>query len=306
MTIKVALSAIWYPMAMATYFWRALERREDVELYVAGPFTGNWIPWGGGMRLPDKYVKAPNFALPFESVGYGHHIPAAIVESQMPWKPDIWIQVDAGFHFSSKPNAEIVAHVQTDPHVLKGTYSAPKAYSDLNFCMQKVYSTPEEIYLPYAYDPTVHYPMDVDKIYDACLLGLHYDTRNSLVGKLQSRGLSVRYGIGDIFDEYRLAYNQSKVALSWSSLLDIPTRVFEAMAMKLPLVANIVPDMAEFFVEGEDYFGFTDLDGADTRVKELLIDDGLRSWVAENGYRKVKEHTWDNRVTQILKAASLI
>jgi spore maturation protein CgeB len=78
------------------------------------------------------------------------------------------------------------------------------------------------------------------------------------------------------------------------------------MAMKLPLVANIVPDMAEFFVEGEDYFGFTDLDGADTRVKELLIDDGLRSWVAENGYRKVKEHTWDNRVTQILKAASLI
>jgi len=304
--IKVVLSSIWFPLAMATYFWRALKRRNDVELFVAGPFSGSWIPWGGGMHLQEKYIMTPDCALPIQAIGHEYQRVLHPNMISLPWRPDIWIQVDAGFHFASRPDATIVAHVQTDPHVLKQEYTLPKSYSDLNFCMQKVYSTPDEIYLPYAYDPTVHYPMNVDKIYDACLLGLHYDTRNSLVGRLQERGLSVKYGIGEVFDEYRLAYNQSRIALSWSSLLDIPTRVFEAMAMKLPLVANIVPDMPLFFEEGKDYFGFTNLEEADKRVGELLVNEELRSWVAENGHKKVKEHTWDNRVTQILKAASLV
>lgn len=303
--IKVVLSAIWYPMAMATYFWRALERRKDVELFVAGPFTGDWIPWAGGMHLAQKYVKAPDFALPADAIT--RHVQAALVESQLPWKPDIWIQVDAGWHFSTRPNANIVAHVQTDPHVLKESYNLPKSYSDLNFCMQQVYSKPGEIYLPYAYDPTVHYPMpEVKKEYDACLLGLNYETRNSLVLRLQSHGLKVKYGIGEIFDEYRLAYNQSKIALSWSSLLDVPTRVFEAMGMGLPLVANVVPDMSRFFVDGVHYSGFTTLDEADSKVLQLLMDEDLRSWIAENGHRVVQDQTWDNRITQIFQEAKLI
>jgi hypothetical protein len=304
--IKVCLSSIWYPLAMATYFWRAFACRKDIDLFVVGPFTGDYIPWDGGMHLPQKYVRVPDFPLPRETIG--QRIPASVVESQLPWTPDLWIQIDAGWHFADKPKAGIVAHVQTDPHVLKSFYTVPISYSDIKFCMQLYYSQPGEIYLPYAADETVHYPMpEVDKIYDACLLGLHYVNRDKLVTRLQSHHLSVKYGIGEIFDEYRLAYNQSKIALSWSTLDDIPTRVFEAMAMKLPLVANIVPDMPNFFVDGEDYFGFTTLDEADQRVKELLLDEGLRCWIAENGYRKVMEkHLWKYRIEQILKESNLI
>lgn len=303
--IRVALSAIWFPLAMATYFWRAFLRREDVDLFVFGPFTGTWIPWMYGMNLAQKYVKIPDLPLPRESIGQG--IPASAIEVHLPWIPDLWVQIDAGWHLHTKPKKGIVATVQTDPHVLKSTYQLPISYSDLNFCMQECYADPGEIYLPYAFDPTVHYPMpEVDKIYDACLLGLQYPTRTGLVERLRSHGLKVKYGTGEVFDEYRMSYNQSKVALSWSTLDDIPARVFEAMGMKLPLVCNVVPDMKKFFMEGTDYFGFRTLDEADDRVKQLLVDDGLRSWIAENGWRKVQAHTWDKRVEQILQEAKLI
>jgi len=305
--IKVCLSAIWYPLAMASFFWRAFEQRKDIDLRVVGPFTGDWIPWMYGMHLPQKYVKVPDVPLPKETIG--QHIPASVVEHQLPWIPDIFIQIDAGFHYSTKPNAGVVAHIQTDPHVLKGLYTLPKSYSDINFCMQDTYRISDEIYLPYAADETVHYPMpEVDKIYDACLIGLQYPTRNELVARLRSHGLSVKYTTGEVFDEYRLSYNQSKIALNWSTLNDVPARFFEGMAMKLPVLSNVVPDIEKLgFIEGTDYLGFRTLDEADSKVKQLLMDEGLRSWVAENGYHKVIEnHLWKHRINQILEATKLI
>lgn len=303
--IKVAISAIWYPMAMATYFWRAFERRKDVELFVVGPFTGSWIPWKGGMHLPEKYVRAPNNPLPSMSINM--KVPAAFVKGGLPWTPDLWVQFDAGWHFISRPEGQVVALVETDPHVLKDTYELPKSYSDLTFCMQYSYMKEGEIFLPYAFDPTVHYPMsEIQKIYDVCLLGLHYDTRNGLMNKLSAMKLSVRYGIGEIFDEFRLAYNQSKIAISWSSLLDVPARVFEAMGMGLPLVANRVPDMQLFFTEDEDYLGFDDTEEAIHQVVSLLASDSSRALMAAHGHAKVQSHTWDARVEQILREAKLI
>jgi hypothetical protein len=304
--IRCVLSSIWYPMAMATWFWRAFERRKDIDLQIVGPFTGDYIPWNYGMRLPQKYIRTPDVPLPQQTIQQS--IPASVVEHQLPWIPDIFIQIDAGFHYSTRPNAGVVVHVQTDPHVLKNLYTLPKSYSDINFCMQLCYSEPGEIYLPYAADETVHYPMDVDKIYDACLIGLQYPTRNSLVDRLRSHGLNVKYTTGEIFDEYRLSYNQSKIALNWSTLDDIPARFFEGMAMNLPLVSNIVPDIEKLgFIEGTDYFGFRSLDEADNKVKQLLVDEGLRCWVAENGHKKVMEkHLWRHRVEQILKQTNLI
>lgn len=305
--INVVLSAIWYPMATATWFWKALERRKDVDLIVVGPFTNNWIPWNYGMQLPQKYVRVPDIALPPQIINQS--VPSSIAECQLPWTPDLWIQVDAGWHFSNKPKEGIVALVQTDPHVIKHTYALPISYSDLNFSMQLQYSEPGEIYLPYAADEITHYPMpEVDKIYDACLMGIQYQSRNELVARLRSHNLNVKYGIGEVFDEYRLSYNQSKIALNWSTLDDIPSRFFEGMAMKLPLVSNIVPDIEKLgFEEGTDYFGFKTLDEADRKVRDLLMDEGLRCWVAENGYKKVMEkHLWKHRMNQILKEAKLI
>jgi hypothetical protein len=291
---------------MLHYFWRALERREDVELCVVGPFTGARIPWNGGMTLPQKYVKTPDIALPENSQRIKPN--SILVEAQLPWdEVDLWLQVDAGWHVSNRPtNAKVVAHVQTDPHVLKDHYKVPKSYSDYSFCMQHAYMEEGEFYLPYAYDPTIHFPVGIDKIYDACMIGLHYEQRNNLVKRLRDRGLSVHYSIGEIYNEYREIYNQSRIALSWSSLEDTPARVFEALGMGLPLVCNRTPDLSNFFVEGEHYLGFTSVEEAEKQTLKLLSDKELRLEIANAGHRKVQRHTWDNRVQEILETCRLI
>lgn len=305
--IKVVLSFICYPLTMAHYFWKAFERRDDVELYTVAPYTGNWIPWNMGMYLPQKYVKVPNLPLPQQAVQMK---PKTIfAQAQMPdeWQePDLWVQIDAGFHFADRPKAKKVAHIQTDPHVLKQHYQLPKSYSDFNFCMQSPYLEQGEIFLPYAYDPTIHYPMDLPKEYDACMIGLHYPQRDQLVNKLVNKGKTVHYSIGEVFDEYRETYNKSRIALSWSSLLDTPARVWEAMGMKLPLVCNRTPDLEKFFIDDTNYLGFSNLQEAESQVLLLLSDDDYRKEIAESGYKAVKEHTWDNRVEFILQKVGLV
>lgn len=305
--IKVVISGIHYPMTMMVYFIRAFDQRKDVELVTAGPFTGSYIPWMYGMHVQQKYVKIPDIPLPKETIH--QRIPSSVISHQLPWIPDLFIQVDAGWFLSDKPKAGIVAHIQTDPHVLKPQYAVPKSYSDLKFCMQDTYREPDEIYLPYAADETLYYPMpEVEKIYDACLIGLQYPTRNELVGLLRGKGLNIKYTTGEIFDEYRLSYNQSKVALNWSTLLDVPCRFFEGMALGLPVVSNIVPDQAKLgFIEGEDFLGFNNVhEGAD-QVVRLLHNVELCNRIAKNGYTKVlASHLWSIRAEQILKEANLI
>lgn len=304
--IKVAIGMIHYPVAMGRYFINAFERRKDVELFTYGPFTGNWIPWMYGMQLPQKYVKTPNFPLPMTSVET-HIFPARMIDMQMPWKPDLLIQIDAGWHLDSRPNANIVAHIQTDPHVLKGFYTFPKTYSDLKFSMQGYYMESDELYLPYAYDPDIHYPMNLEKTTDVCMIGLQYPTRMMLAEHLKRMNVNVNITTGIVYDEYREAYNRSKIALTWSTLLDLPARTWEGMAMKLPVITNRVPDLGNFFTEGDHYLGFDNENEAIKRVFEVLTNQKMADEMAGNAYRKVlNHHSYDARATQILETAKLI
>lgn len=303
--IKVVISGLIYPMTMLHYFWRAFERRKDIELFVLGPYFGNWIPWNYGMTVDQKYVKVPDFPLP-KTMAQTKPDPM-IIQPQIPFEPDIWIQIDAGWCLSRRPKANIVAHIQTDPHVLKGFYEYPKQYSDICFCMQHNYMEDGEYYLPYAFDPEIHFPMNIQKEYDACLIGLNYDHRASLINKLRMLNVRTFSTIGLIYDEYRIKYNQSRVALSWSSLQDMPARVWEAFGMKLPLVTNRVPDLSNWFVEGEHYLGFNDVNEGVKQVLSLLAQPDKANEMAGNAYRKVVEnHTWDKRVEQILETVKLI
>ena len=304
-SIRIAIGGIHFPLSMMSYFIRAFERRDDVELWKFGPFTGDYIPWAGGMRIPQKYVKIPDFALPRETIGL--HISSSIINSQMPWTPYLTLLIDAGWHTSDRPKGNIVAHVQTDPHVLKNTYELPKSYSDISWCMQAKYLVSGEEYLPYGFDPTVHYPMGLEKIYDACLIGLQYEHRTQLVNRLRQKGLNVYYTIGEIYDKYNEKYNQSRIALSWSSLEDTPARVFEAFGIGVSLVTNRTLDLQNFFVEGDHYLGFGNVDEAESQVFKLLADDEMREEMAYNAHTvAIAHHTWDRRIEQILRTVKLI
>ena len=300
---KIAISLLCYPMTMAHYFWRAFERRDDVELFVLGPYFDNFIPWNNGMMLPKRYVKIPDLTLPQSSAQFMPKYSSVL--PFMPWKPDLFLQIDAGWHFSDKPDAGVVAHIQTDPHVLKQFYKPALEYADVRFCMQNCYKEDGEELLPYAYDPEIHFHEDRQKEYDACLIGLHYDHRNLLVKRLRDRGLNVYYSIGEIYDKYREKYNQSHVAISWSSLKDLPSRVWEAWGMNLPLVSNRVPDLNLFANDGEHYLGFDDVDEAEQQVLKLLNNKQLRLDIAQKGHDNAKNETWDTRAQTILEVCKL-
>ena len=116
--IKVAIVGIYYPMAMLRYFEIALERRPDVELLTVGPYTGNYIPWNGGMTVLPKYAKSPTHPLPKDFIQAGKINPKIFQTFEDLSDVDLWLEVDAGFYLDPRPETGIVAHVATDPHCL--------------------------------------------------------------------------------------------------------------------------------------------------------------------------------------------
>lgn len=301
--MKIALVGLYYPMAILRYFENALKRREDIELVTVGPYTGNWIPWNGGMSVLPKYAKSPTIALPKDLIGVRKISPDILKMYPQIADVDVWIEVDAGFYLDPKPPG-LVIHIATDPHVLD--YTRQRELADYFFCMQTPYMKPNDYYLPYAYDPGSHYPMDVKKEFDACLIGLHYPNRDRWVRILKESGLNVKYDIGPMFDEYRELHNKSKIGLNWSSLDDLVARIWEIAAMGLPMVTNRVTDLPTFFEEGVDYLGFDTMDEAVRSVMEIYKNPEIGKHLGENALNKVKDiHTYDARIDEVFEIAGL-
>jgi spore maturation protein CgeB len=301
---RILLLGLHYPFALLSYFRHALEKRQDVELYTAGVFTNDYIPWNGGMRLPMRYVKPVDFPLPPSIT----RPTWKMIEDKFEVKFDLVLAVDAGFHLSTKPDVPYVM-VLTDPHVLGGWYDKGRAYADFVFNMQRYYFRDGDIHLPYCASPDHHYAMSgVEKIYDAALVGLHYEQRTALVGRLRSLGYNVLYELGLVYDEYREANNKARIALNWSSLMDINARFFEGMAMKQVLVTNRLPHIDELhYYENQHYLGFDTLDEAVFKVEWALKNPEQAQAIALNGYQLVHQNdTYDHRIQTILETTGLI
>lgn len=292
--IKVVLSGIFYPMAILRYFEAALRRRDDVELFTVGPHTGQWIPWNGGMDLPPKYAKTPDMALP----RLQNFIPVSYIENNLPWQPDVWLQIDAGFFFQGKPTHGKNVIVGTDPHVLN--YDRQRQFADTFYSMQTPYMKNGDKHLPYAYDPVWHAPEEQPQNYDVCLIGLHYDQRNQLIEHIRANGLNVYYDLGPCYDEARALYNQAPIGLNWSSLQDLTARVFELLGMKRLAVVNRVPDLETYFKDDHDLVIFDTMESALHAVMYYHEHPKEAQRIMEQGHQTVKPHTWDARIERII------
>lgn len=302
---KVLLLYMAYPFAIASYFRHALEKRPDVELVTCGAYTGDSIPWNGGMRIPMRYVKTVDLPLPPSIINPSWEMVSGRLGSDF----DLVLNVDAQFHLSTKPTVPY-AVVLTDPHVLEdnGWYPSVRPLADKVFNMQRFYMKPGDIHLPYACSPDHHYAMsNVEKIYDASLIGLHYENRDKLVNFLRGKGYNIHYSIGEVFEEYRKVNNQATIGLNWSSLQDINARTFEIMAMKQVPVINNLPHLGELgFHEDQHYLGFDSVDGAYEAVAWALSNPGAANAIALSAHNLVHEkHTYELRVDQILKEMGL-
>lgn len=305
--MKILCLSLWYPLSMSRYFEKALRHRDDVELITCGVYTGSFIPWLGGMNTDERYAIPPDIPLPFRNdVGRVNY---DMVRALLPadWKPDIVLTIDAGICWKYKPSEGMVVHIATDPHALD--YGHQRSISDKFFNMQKVYSQAGDIYLPYAYSKYDFYPEYAEpeeSPVDACLIGMPYGNRVQWVDELRKRGVSVIFENGPIFDEARHLYNRSKIGLNWSSMDDLNCRAFELPAMKLCPVMNHVTDLPEFFEPNVDYLQFDNMTEAIGQVLWAKDNPEKAREIAENGYRKVQGHTYDARVTQVLKECGYV
>jgi hypothetical protein len=284
-------------MAILRYYENALRRRDDVELFTVGPYSGTWIPWNGGMNLPAKYAKSPDLPLPMN--GHPSTVPVSFIEKQLPFEPDLWLQVDAGWHLKGKPAHGKNVIVGTDPHCLD--YDYQRSLADTFYCMQACYSRPGDVYLPYAYDPEQHYPEAQPRSFDAVLMGLHYENRDRLVSELRKRGVNVYYDLGPVFDERRALECQAPISLAWSSRDDLIARVFEGMAMGRLVVTNRVPDLERFFEWPKELVTFDALGGALEAVTYYLEHPAEAEEIARAGREAVEMHTWDDRIQQVIE-----
>ncbi len=233
-----------------------------------------------------------------------------MLEKHVPWKPDLWIEVNAGFNAIDRPTSGPLALVLSDPHVLSDTYYPKRrALADYVFNMQTPYMKEGDIHLPYAYSQRWHTPTEIpfaDREWDAALIGLPYENRNKLVNRLKADGLNVNYTIGPAYDDARDIYHNTRVGLNWSSLLDTTARCFELMALGIPAVMNAVPDLMSMFEAGIDFRSFTTLEGAVKLVHDILESPSEHEYLVENALKAVKPHTWDARIDEIFKTVGLI
>jgi hypothetical protein len=298
--IKVLLFFTHYPLALARYFENALRLIESVELKTVGVYTGAWIPWQGGINLPMKYAKPPDVSLPFkpdtQMVDY-EMVSAALKD----WKPDLVISADPMMVWRNKPTGVKSIHIGTDPHVID--YEHARKVADVFFNMQNYYMQKGDIYLPYAYDHTVHYDVGVqDKEYDVSMIGLQYENRVRLTETLRSRGVKVLFENDRIFDEYRESNNHAKIGVCWSSREDLIARAFEIPMMGQGLVMNFVPDIAlprhKYFQDGAKVFN--KLDEAVENIMWYLDNPEAIKSDNERMKAQMRDETYLSRVEQIL------
>ncbi len=294
--MKIVMSGLFFPMAILRYWEAALKRNSSIELVTAGPFSGQTIPWAGGMELPKKYAHAPDVIVPM-----GSQTPFSYIEARLPWTPDVWIQIDAGWHIKGHPSDSHTMNVfvATDPHVLNYDYQRKQA--DFFFNTQTPYMKDGDLFLAYAYDPVWHAWKEHEQKYWTALVGMRYQQRDQLVQALRKQSIEVFYENGPVFQEANDIYNASAIGLNWSSMMDTNARCYEVMAMSCTAVLNRTPDLMDMFIEGEHFLGFNTVQEAVQQVKKLMKDRTLRKRIANAGRVAVEPHTYDARVKTILE-----
>lgn len=300
---RVVLSGLFFPVAILRYFEKALQEHPDVDLTTVGVYTDSWIPWNGGMELPEKYARSPDIPLAKMMWNTRSMNPNFLFSNPDLQDIDLWIQCDAGFFFNERPPAKHVVHIATDPHVLD--YKQQRGLSDKFFNMQDFYKSPGDIYLPYAGCKSFHYIPEAERIaweersFDVAIVGLNYPNRQRLADRLRVNGLSVKHLLGLGMDEYREAHRDARVCVSWSSLNDLIARVFEAGLFGMPLVTNRVPDLDKHFVPDKDMLVFDTMEGAIRDVERVLAGNHTLD-VSGFSDKILERHLYRHRVDQIL------
>ena len=110
-------------------------------------------------------------------------------------------------------------------------------------------------------------------------------------------------GFADYGKEMPLIFHNSKINLNITSKTiesGIPLRVFDILSCGGFCMTNYQPEIAEYFVDGEDLVMYSSIEDLVSKVAYYLEHDEEREQIARNGYEKLKmNHDLGNVVVEM-------
>ena len=112
------------------------------------------------------------------------------------------------------------------------------------------------------------------------------------------------FGYADYQTEVPLIFHNSKININITSKTitsGIPQRIFDILSCGGFCLTNYQPEIAEYFVDGEELVMYTDMADLLAKVEYYLSHEEERKQIAEKGRRKIEaEHCLKRRVEEML------
>lgn len=288
---RILLAAVHYPVSSGGYMTRAF-KRIGCDVRSVGPFTGDWLPWNGGMNVKPEYAWKSDGNLD------------AYWED---WRPDLVVLMDSAFQYHS--SYADVPHVVygVDSHVVNYRqpgiehYFLAHSQGPAHCVCQE-----DESWLPCGYDPVYFTPSPIpmaERQYDVCMIGVIYQRRADIIRAMVNAGLSVFAGTGLLYDDYAAAYHDSRISLCVSAAGDVAQRVFETAAMGCAVLTDHCADLdREELSPIHPPYGIRFHTTEETLIatQMMLSDFGFLSEMGHNAEKWARPHTWDARAQTIL------
>lgn len=164
-------------------------------------------------------------------------------------------------------------------------------------------------FIGFAADPQFHRHIQMERPYDWIAIWHNCDRRPEMLNKVSERfpNGAVRW-VGNGPDwppekDYSWYMNTGQCALNIPRANMVNMRVFEVMAMGVPLVTERQEDMPYFgFIENEHYLGFESTEELGDKIQWVKDNPVEAQMIAKNAYDLVlEEHTYRHRASQILQ-----
>lgn len=175
------------------------------------------------------------------------------------------------------------------------------------------------IYLPFACEPDIHKPIQLDGryMYDICFVGTYYPRRGRIIKQLMENGYNTKvYGPywKDADALYGMdmvkAFNASKIVLNIHIESDLDNkpnmRTFEVTGSSSFLLTDYAYGLEEQFVIGKEVIVYDNIKELLELVRYYLSSNEERDKIRINGNRRAyKDHTYENRLKAVLTCLKL-
>lgn len=275
--MNILIVAHHYPVASGRYAADAL-RRLGHDVRTDGPARGVNV-WG--LTLPEQYTWTPD-------------------DMTNDWRPGAVIVMDSDpvlLNASTLYSAPVIVW-GVDNHVRDYTRPWIEHYFLAHHGVSVQQWGDNCTHLPCAYDPVWFTPSPISydqRAYDVALLGVMYPHRWQTVERLRAAGLKVLAGTGLVYDSYRDAHHNSRIALSLSACGDVGQRVFEAAAMGSVVVSDTCADFDTLQPAGMWMID----DDPVTEIQAILADSDTAQAMIEHSRAWATPHTWDARAGEV-------